>query len=545
MSKIKELIKNSKFWKIYFCAIGVFVCILIIGIILLSFWLSDFESSQNTVEVDRVIELFEDKKYDEILDKTDVVMAGLVSRDEYKAKLQAALDGKKITYEKAFSYDRFESPAYSIQADGKNLCKLTLKQSKETSTFGFSLYEFDCLSAFAFSDIKVVFLAPETTVPYIDGKAIGEEFRQEIAKDQLLQTVHTIGENKKIFRYEVYGLLAKPEKIEVKTTAGETLKLVNNSSNEIVAQLLNVTINAPAGFEVTVNGTKLTDKYATGQSQENQYIKYMINDEDKSALNLLNTYEVHQLVAKPEVIVKDKNGNVMECTYNAQTMTFDVGFKVFNFEIPSNYKVTVNGKEITASDAWKVESGIVMEELANIPSAYFTQPVINKYKVAVVSGELNVTATNYSGATVPLEFDSESMTYRGNFAVPEDQQATYKDVAIKGAKKYAGFMSNDVSMSNFLSGIISGTQMYKDMSEYRQYWYTDHDYTKFENVEAYDLKVYGKDCFSCAVYFDYWIFGQRGKPDFQQKLETNTRIWYVNRNGTWYMSDIEIFDRVK
>ena len=44
MSKIKELIKNSKFWKIYFCAIGVFVCILIIGIILLSFWLSDFES---------------------------------------------------------------------------------------------------------------------------------------------------------------------------------------------------------------------------------------------------------------------------------------------------------------------------------------------------------------------------------------------------------------------------------------------------------------------------------------------------------------------
>jgi hypothetical protein len=135
------------------------------------------------------------------------------------------------------------------------------------------------------------------------------------------------------------------------------------------------------------------------------------------------------------------------------------------------------------------------------------------------------------------------MTYYGDFKVPDAQQSTYKDIAINGAKKYAGFMSNDISMSNFLSGIISGTQMYKDMSEYRQYWYTDHDSTKFENIEAYDLKVYGKDCFSCAVYFDYWIFGQRGKPDFQQKLETNTRIWYVNRNGTWYMSDIEIFDR--
>lgn len=56
-------------------------------------------------------------------------------------------------------------------------------------------------------------------------------------------------------------------------------------------------------------------------------------------------------------------------------------------------------------------------------------------------------------------------------------------------------------------------------------------------------RVYGENCFSCAVYFDYWIYGQRCKPDFQQKLETNTRIWYVRTNGSWYMADIEIFDR--
>lgn len=543
MTKIKELIKNSKFWKIYFGVISVFLCLLLVGAIVFAFWLSDYESSQNTVEVDRIVKLFEEQNYSEILDKTDVVMTGFVSKADYEAKLKAAIAGKKITYVKAFSYDRFEKPAFTIKADGEDLCKLTLKKSKETTSFGFSLFEFDCVSDFSFADINVVILAPENSTPYIDGKAVDSVFKQELAKDQFVQTNYTIGASKKIYRYEVYGLLNAPESVEVKAQDGTLLEVSNNSSKEIVAQLVDIKINAPAGFEVTVNGTKLTDKYSTGQSQENQYMTYLISDEDKSALKLLNTYEVHQLTSKPEVVVKDYNGNLVECTYNAQTKTFDVGFKVFTLEIPSNYNVVVNGTEITSSDNWKIEKDIVIEELSGIPTTYFTAPVMNKYKVAVVSGELDIVAKNYNGDVVPLKYDSESMTYFGDFKVTDSQQSAYKDIAINGAKKYAGFMSNDISMSNFLSGIISGTQMYKDMSEYRQYWYTDHDSTKFENVEAYELKVYGKDCFSCAVYFDYWIFGQRGKPDFQQKLETNTRIWYVNRNGTWYMSDMEIFDR--
>lgn len=81
---------------------------------------------------------------------------------------------------------------------------------------------------------------------------------------------------------------------------------------------------------------------------------------------------------------------------------------------------------------------------------------------------------------MPLEYDESSMTYSGNFAVSESIQGEYTQIAIDGAKTYAGFMSNDISMSSFLSRIIKGTQMYQDMSEYRQYWYTDHDSTAFE-----------------------------------------------------------------
>ncbi|MBS5841889.1 MAG: hypothetical protein KIC77_00145 [Clostridiales bacterium] len=546
MNKIKMLMRRSKFWKGYFFAIGMFLCFLVIGLIVFSVWLSDYESSQNTVEVDKVLAMFKNKQYSDIIARTDVVMTGFVDEDVYEGKLKEAVEGKTITYVKAFSYDRFANPSYIIKANNEDLCKVTLKKSTKTSKFGFSLYEFDYISEFSFSDINVVFLIPDGAVPYIDGKTVDDVFKKTLAKDQLAKSKYTLTSDSLIInRYEVCGLLAEPTKVEVKNQQGNALALKSNSNNEIVAEPLNITINAPESFTVMVNGVKLTDKYISDQSQENQYIKYMLNEADKSTMSLFNTYKVEQLVERPTVTVQDASGKSIECTYNSKTKTFDVGFKVFTLQIPSNYKVTVNGTDITASENWLTEKNLEITELKNIPENYFTRPYRNVYKIAVLSGELMIEAKNYNGETVSLDYDESSMTYFGNFAVPESVQSPYTQIAIDGAKAYAGFMSNDISMSSFLSRIINGTQMYKDMSEYRQYWYTDHDSTSFENVEAYELRVYGKNCFSCAVYFDYWIYGQRGKPDFQQKLETNTRIWYVNTGEKWYMADIEIFERSK
>ena len=544
MGKLRTLIKTSKFWKIYFGIIGGFLCLLAIGLIVFSVWLSDYENSQNTVEVDKVLSLFENKQYSEIIAKTDVVMTGFADRETYEAKLKEAAEGKEITYVKAFSYDRFASPSYIIRADGEDLCKVTLKQSSEKSKFGFSLYEFDYISEFSFAEVNVVFLAPEGAVPYIDGKAVDDIFRKTLAKDQPGSSQYTLTSDALVInRYEVCGLLSEPGSVEVRNQEGAALALQTNSSNEIVAEPLDITIHAPADFTVTVNGVRLGAQHMTGQSEENESIRYMLNEEDKNALSLFNTYRVEQLTQKPEVTVEDSAGNPIECTYNSETRTFDVGFKVFTLQIPSNYTVVVNGTEITGSENWLAEKNQEITELKNIPEELFAKPYMNLYKVAVLSGGLEIEAKNFAGETVPLEYDESSMTYSGNFAVSESIQGEYTQIAIDGAKTYAGFMSNDISMSSFLSRIIKGTQMYQDMSEYRQYWYTDHDSTAFENVEAYDLRVYGENCFSCAVYFDYWIYGQRGKPDFQQKLETNTRIWYVRTNGSWYMADIEIFDR--
>ena len=81
MGKLRTLIKTSKFWKIYFGIIGGFLCLLAIGLIVFSVWLSDYENSQNTVEVDKVLSLFENKQYSEIVAKTDVVMTGFADRE--------------------------------------------------------------------------------------------------------------------------------------------------------------------------------------------------------------------------------------------------------------------------------------------------------------------------------------------------------------------------------------------------------------------------------------------------------------------------------
>ena len=51
------------------------------------------------------------------------------------------------------------------------------------------------------------------------------------------------------------------------------------------------------------------------------------------------------------------------CTYNAESKTFDVGFQVYTFRLPSNYQVVVNGKEITNSKLGWQRKNVVIEEL--------------------------------------------------------------------------------------------------------------------------------------------------------------------------------------
>lgn len=544
MKKIISLMRRSLFWKIYFIVIAVFICLLIVGAIIFSVWLSDYESSQNTIEVDRVLSMFENGAYSEIISHTDVVRAGLVNSSEYEAKLKEAAEGKTFSYVKTFSYDRFESPSYIIKADGKDLCKLTLRKSDKTSRFGFSLYEFDYISDFAFSDIKVVFLAPEGAAAYIDGKRVDDIFKKTLAKDQPSSEGYTLdSSNTVINRYEIAGLLSEPENVEVLNAKGTPMKLRINSANEIVAEMLSVTINAPVGFTVYVNGIQLGEKFITSDAAENANVKYIVDEADKNALSLFHTYSVEGLYDTPSVEVFDTAGSPIACAYNSETNTFDVGISVYTLKIPSNYTVSVNGKNISSSENWKIEQNKI-DDLANIPSEYISAPEMVTYKAAVLSGTPVIEVKDFKGEKVNTEYDEGSMTFTCVFAASDSVREEYMQVAIDGAKAYAGFMSNDISMSSFLSRIIRGTQMYKDMSEYRQYWYTDHDSTSFENVEAYELRTYGENCFSCAVYFDYWIFGQRGKPDFQEKLETNTRIWYVRTEGRWMMADIEILNDI-
>ncbi len=541
MKKIRSLMRTSLFWRIYFITVCVFVCLLIAGMIFFSVWLSDYEGSQNTVAADEVIAMFRNGEYADIVSHTDVVQAGLADASSYEEKLRQAAQDKSFTYVKTFSYDRFESPSYIIKADGNDLCKLVLKKSDKTSRFGFSLYEFDYLSDFSFADVKIVLLAPEGSTPSLDGIEVPDAFKKTLAKDQL-SDAYTLGAVTEINRYEISGLLSEPENVEIACRNGEKLKLKVNSDNEIEAETVNITVNAPVGFTVKINGVTLGDKYITNASSDNPNVKYMINDDDRDALSLFHTYRVEGFFEMPTVEVYDENGDPIECTFNSETYVYDVGVRLYTLRVPSDYSVSVNGTDISSSDRWKV-SGEKTDELKNMPAGYFTEPEMITYKAALLSGMPEVTVKNYAGERTDVQYDEGSMTFICDFAPSESVKEEYSQIAVDGAKAYAAFMTNDISMSSFLSRIIEGTRMYSDMSEYRQYFYTDHNSTSFENTEVYDMRTYTDNCFSCGVYFDYWIYGQRGKPDFQAKLETNTRIWYIKTDSGWKMADIEISDR--
>ena len=502
MNKLKSIMKKSKFWKVYIISIASLVCIMIAFFVLLSFVLSDYEDSLGANEINKIAEYIKTEKYDYILENTDVIKGAIESKDNYVEALKNASKGKNITIGTAYSYDSENKPIYSIKADDEVLFKIVLKKSKEESTFGFTKYEFDYITDFSFGLIDVTFRIEDDVTAYIDGHQINEMF---FAKDYFTSDA---SEGTKVKQYEIKGLMSYPELFKVESSQNGDFEISNISKTE--------------------NGYTLTSQ----------------NDIEDN----IKSFDIYYWEDKFNVEAKYENSKEATVEYDFENKKCSIKHKSFEVLIPSYYSVESinNVTDIKLSD-FLIEKNIEVDELKNVPEKYYTKPTYNKYKFTVKSGDFNIKAVNLNGDEV--QFSSDDMQYVGDFIVIDkdiDKYKNYYDIAENGAKKYAEFITNDISFGPLAKEMVSGTVMYETMNEYykhSQYMYTDHDNTEFKNIEKYDLKIYDKNCFSCAVHFEQWIYGQRDNPEFEATIITDIRIWFVNDNGKWKMADYELFDR--
>ena len=180
----------------------------------------------------------------------------------------------------------------------------------------------------------------------------------------------------------------------------------------------------------------------------------------------------------------------------------------YTFKVPADYKITVNGKELTEE---KILSHTTLDKDLKLLADYVTIPTNVTYRVEKLLHKPEVTITDANGN--PVEFTADE---KGNVdiqyapakpaEIPADRRARIEEAT----KKWSDFMTSDLKGSNhglaeMRSYIVKGTYLYDKAKE----WATGIDITFIslhdvnnnwlEKYEISDYTEYTENCFSVHV----------------------------------------------
>ena len=533
--------KKKYFWKILLISVLVFVIAALIGLIWFFNWLSDYEESERHHVAERIVSLCEQGNYEYVASLTDVVSAGLETKEVYAEEIGKLMAGKKLSYSKAFSYDRFEKPMYKIMADGEYVCKLALKKAGK-SKYNFDVYEPDYFTAFDFGTGNVAFLVPDFYEVYCNGKLLDDKFiNRSGLNPELLKYALTDKEEPSLSRYEISGLTSRCE-IIARDSGGMTVELTEKDG-VYMASFASMRFSVPANISIFVNGKKLDVKYTFDNSEEQPdpgAAAYAPMLSAGSSVSGYVSYRVDYISPLSEYRAIDENGAEVELRLGSDGV-YKTGVSEYAVIVPEGWTVKAGDTELSGTDKWFVKGGTEVEALKTILTKYLpSRPVLCEYRFSLLDSEPapEVTLLNAAGQWQTLRPDAENV-YSYDFKVDTDVP-DFTSLAVKRTKNYAEYITNDMEHDKFMRMILPDQPMYSELVDNPYYFYTGHKKHWFENESWQDLYVYSQDCLSCRVKFDYYIGQIKTDPDFVKMLPLDVRFWFVRYEGEWYMADWEI-----
>ena len=208
------------------------------------------------------------------------------------------------------------------------------------------------------------------------------------------------------------------------------------------------------------------------------------------------------------------------------------------YTVPSNYKITVNGKELT--EQYIVNRSELPKDL-NLLVDYVTIPTNVSYQIeglllkpdVVIRDEKGEVVTNY-------ETDAE-----GNIDIGYQPQtglempAERKELALNVSKKWMDFTTKDLKGSNYglaeiRKYIVKDTLLYDKAKEYATgidiTFISDHNAAnnRIENLTVKDYTVYSENCFSVHIYFVKHIKLTRTGEDVPIPLDSTFYFVYYD-----------------
>ncbi len=166
---------RKKFWRHYriFCLIAF---VLIIGFAIF-FWLflSSYEQGRSTYLVQDIVDGFNKKDYDYLIQKIDKI--GFTNNDYYE-KILSSKNYQDVSFERKMGVYKDDAPVYSIKSNNQEIAVVSLKLAPEKGLFNINRWLIDKMElTIETNDISIV--VPKGIKPFINGQAVDDSYIQD------------------------------------------------------------------------------------------------------------------------------------------------------------------------------------------------------------------------------------------------------------------------------------------------------------------------------------------------------------------------------
>lgn len=198
---------------------------------------------------------------------------------------------------------------------------------------------------------------------------------------------------------------------------------------------------------------------------------------------------------------------------------------------PSYVTVSVNG--VTATPLSDVPP---VEDADFVPMSYLvTVPTRVSYRFEGYLYTPSVAAVGPDGTACNLKTD-ENGTLQFTLPTSAEQTEAVKTMMQEFSLAYSRWIATDGNFNAVKPYLDRTTTFYKDLTEFVNYWFTDHDGYDFRNIEITDLSRPAEGLLAGTIRFDH-IIVYKGE---ERVYETSYRLLYRQVNDQWLLIGLTI-----
>ena len=296
-----------------------------------------------------------------------------------------------------------------------------------------------------------------------------------------------------------------------------------------------------------INGKEVPAGFKTGDSVEisasGNPISAITGENDASRYEY---YFVDGLTVAPEPVIKySDTGEDAEICYSDEYGAWTVRTYEFTVSLPDNYRLIVNGHDVTGDERFITGRGKQIEAIKDVLQYVSADVASDEYRFSGVRkmDAVTVEATDFTGGSAVPEFSEAKMKYTFAPGLHPSDLAEFgisESYLFDRAVGYAKFVNNDGSFWDVFSKYLKkDTPMYKELENF---WvvFTPHDSYWIEDKKVDDVTFFSEEMFKATVSFVYWIKGYNHQTNNVKDYPATVTFWYVKADGGYKIVDYSL-----